>query len=450
MHTIKRFHNGLKNFMTTANQLESGKRSIDFETTNDDTTKFKGAVSEESPANGGLLSCWTVMAKTMIGVGLLGLSCATAKCGWFLGLLLLFIAGAAAMFTLHLLNCMIMSSSKRHVSFYSISERVAPWCKLIVDIAIALKCFGVGTAYFQVYGSQLAQFIQAMNPSVNNVLSSFALRSIVILVGFVAMIPVCFRKRVSKTAVINVFGILGISYIVLISIVYVEVDVGVTSVWPVGTFAEITAKIPIFIFTFTCHQNMFLVGEDMADRTQKKLDAVAFLAELVGACLFIPALVCPYITYGSLVNSNFLESMGANVEIGDSPAVLCGGLALAIAEISAFPLQLFPCRKSVIVLISRGRDLVGNQEKHFRRAVTAIILIVTSIVAIFVTDLGITLSLVGIIGSNTICFIMPSFLYCKSFARQGPKWYASAAVFVVSSLLLPICLTAILFVAAAK
>ena len=427
--------------MSKTIKITKQPQSIDEETTRCDS-------EGESPATGSLLSCWTVMAKTMIGVGLLGLSCATAKCGWVLGLILLFIAGGSAMFTLHLLNCMIMQSGKRHVSFYSVSEQVAPWGKVVVDLAIAIKCLGVGTAYFQVYGSQLAIFIKEMNPSVLDAMSFFTLRAIIIVVGFLCMIPICFRKRVSKTAIINVFGILGISYIVFIGIAFTETSNGVeTSLWPVGSFAQIAAKIPIFIFTFTCHQNMFLVGEDMKDRSQPKLDGVAFLAEVVGCCLFLPALICPYLTYGASVKSNFLESMTDNVQLDSNVAVMCGGLALAVAEISAFPLQLFPCRKSVIVLLTRARELSVKEETKFRRIVTSIILILTSIIAIFVSDLGITLALVGIIGSNTICFIMPSFLYCKAFPERKAKWYASATVFVISTLLLPICLVAIIYVA---
>ena len=229
--------------------------------------------------------------------------------------------------------------------------------------------------------------------------------------------------------------------------VYTDLDyapMDPTSLWPTGTFAEIATKIPIYIFTFTCHQNMFLVGEDMKSRTRAKLDTVAFLAELVGFCLFIPSLVCPYLTYGGSIKSNFLDSMSNNASIAKDGAVLCGGLALAIAEISAFPLQLFPCRKSCMVLVTRGKSISVQTEKTLRRILTAVILAVVTVISTFVSDLGITLSLVGIIGSNTICFIMPTFLYCRAFPRST-KWYLSATVCVVAIILLPVCLTAIIY-----
>ncbi len=423
--------------------------------------------TNERPAQGTLLTCWTVMAKTMIGVALLGLSSAVATCGWFVGSILLVVAAAAAMFTLHLLNCMIMQSEKRHVSFYVVAERVAPWSRWVVDFAIALKSLGVGTAYFQVYANELVSFIQRVDGGIADVLSNSLLRFLVILAGMVMMVPICFRKSVSKTAIINICGIIGVTYIVAIGVVFTDVDYVEpgkqasdfeTSLWPTGSFAAIAAKIPIFIFTFTCHQNMFLVGEDMKNRTRRKLDLVALLAELVGLCLFVPALIFPYITYGKSVASNFLTSMNMNPNIGHNPAVLCGSLAIAVAEISAFPLQLFPCRKSIMVMISRGQPVTDSYEKKLRRIITAVVLCATCIIAMFVTDLGITLSVVGIVGSNTICYIMPTYLYCWSFTRRRGeastldrvKWYSSAVVCVVTSALLPICLTAIIYIAVTK
>ena len=430
-------------------QPELENLSIEEESIKHDGTDSDVKPSTEKPPHASFLSCWTVLSKTAIGVGLLGLAGATAMCGWILGIILLVIAGSSAMFTLHLINCMIMKLDRRHVSFYTVAEKYAPYSRWIVDIAIAIKSLGVGTAYFQVYGNELARFVTKVAPEAENKISFFTLRLLVILMGLVVMIPICFRKSIAKTAIINILGIVGIAYIVVIGIIFTDTDypVGTTSLGPTGTFVAIAAKVPIFIFTFTAHQNMFLISEDIKDRSQRKLDAVAMLSQLTGWCLFLPALICPYITYGNMVKSNFLESMGLNPNIGSSVAVLMGGLALSVAEISAYPLQVFPCRRSTMVLVSGGKDLTVQQERKLRRILTALILLTSTTIAIFVRDLGVTLSLVGIIGSNTICFIMPSFLYCKAFDRKPnrAKWYASAVVCTISTVLLPVCLTAIIY-----
>lgn len=216
--------------------------------------------STEKPPNASFLSCWTVLSKTAIGVGLLGLAAATSVCGWVLGMFLLVIAGSSAMFTLHLINCMIIKLDRRHVSFYTVADKFSPHSRWIVDIAIAIKSLGVGTAYFQVYGNELARFITQLAPEVKDKMSFFTLRLLVILMGLMIMIPICFRKSIAKTAIINILGIVGIAYIVMIGIIFNDPDdpAGTTSIGPTGTFVAIAAKLPIFIFTFTVCHNMLL------------------------------------------------------------------------------------------------------------------------------------------------------------------------------------------------
>ena len=160
--------------------------TIERETTHDDSPNCEVKLENERPPSASMLSCWTVLGKTMIGVGLLGLAAATAVCGWFLGIVLLVVAGSAAMFTLHLINCLIIRSERRHVSFYTIAEMVAPVCRWVVDIAIAVKSLGVGTAYFQVYGTQMASFVTRVAPSVSSTISQFTLRAVIILAGLIS------------------------------------------------------------------------------------------------------------------------------------------------------------------------------------------------------------------------------------------------------------------------
>mmetsp|Transcript_21956 Transcript_21956/g.18732 ORF Transcript_21956/g.18732 Transcript_21956/m.18732 type:complete len:88 (-) Transcript_21956:224-487(-) len=82
-----------------------------------------------------------------------------------------------------------------------------------------------------------------------------------------------------------------------------------------------------------------------------------------------------------------------------------------------------------------------------RLILTLVILIVTAGIAVSVRSLGVTLSFVGIIGSNTICFIMPTFFYCitihRANVKKGVKWVASSLLLILSIILLPVCLTAV-------
>lgn len=408
------------------------------------------AASQVDPkaASASILNCWSVLGKTIVGVGLLGLAHATAICGWVVGLLMLVISCAFSYFTLHLINCMIHHSGRRHVSYYTIASHTAPYCRWFLDVTVALKSLGIAILYLQVYGSQITSCIIAIIPSSTDNINRFSLRAVLLVVGVLLVSPFCFRQHISQTAIVNICGMVGIFYVILMSIVFIDPGLGPTSVKPTGSFMAVASRFPLFIFSFTCHQNMFLVAEDMKDRTPTKLNTVAGLAQFSAFCLFLPAIIFPYVTYGSSIKANFLDSMNSNPALSKNAAIIIGSFSIAVAEICTFPLQLFPCRKSIIVLISAAKgDAALSEKATLQHLMTACILVTSLLVAVFVDDVGIVLALVGTFGSNTISFIMPSFLYCKVFNRSKHtlKWKLSAVVFFLSCILLPFCSFAVIY-----
>ena len=187
---------------------------------------------------------------------------------------------------------------------------------------------------------------------------------------------------------------------------------------------------------------MFLVAEDLGpDRTQTRLDTIAAASSLSALALFIPALVCPYHTYGHTIDPNFFDSLYKNPHIRDNTAVVAGRLLLGVAELSAFPLQLFPCRKSILVILSK----IFKVSKILNFSISLFILIFCVLIGIFVTNLGILLKLVGLLGSNTICFIMPTFFYCAMFRhKKDTLWYVSAFLCCLTTALIPAVLPCII------
>ncbi|KAF4676801.1 hypothetical protein FOL47_004972 [Perkinsus chesapeaki] len=416
---------------------------VDSKVANDSISVEKSTYRLVKPPSGTVFTCWTALSKTMIGTGMLALAYGFSKCGWILGFVLLCVFGASASFTLHLLNVLAIWSPSRHVSFFTIAESCAPWSRWIVDTAIAVKCMGVGISYVQVSADTISSVIGVWS---NHALSETLLRFIVVL-GILALVsPVCFPRSISKTVVINILGLMAISYVVVLAIVLTDYNSAASTHWgipPSSTFTSILSVFPTFIFAFTCHQNILLCAEDMRDRSQRKLDIVALASESTASVLFIIAVIFPYLTYGDSVKSNFV----LNYDVANNTAVQVGYLFLGIAEAAAYPLQLFPARKSLIVLITRARAVSSRMELRMRLVLTLVILVVTAGIAISVRSLGVTLSFVGIIGSNTITFIMPTFFYCitthKAEMKKGIKWYLSSLLLIVSLALLPICLTAV-------
>jgi amino acid permease len=87
---------------------------------------------------------------------MLGLPHAFAECGYVLGCVLLTSAALCSGFGLYLL-----SASAKKVggggpsSFFKVTAATIPRWAFLVDVAIAIKCFGVGTSYLVVVGTLL-------------------------------------------------------------------------------------------------------------------------------------------------------------------------------------------------------------------------------------------------------------------------------------------------------
>ncbi|KAF4737285.1 hypothetical protein FOZ63_007695, partial [Perkinsus olseni] len=248
-------------------------------TTNELVSVEKSSYRLVNAPSGTVFTCWTALSKTMIGTGMLALAYGFSKCGWVLGFVLLILSGVGACFTLHLLNILAMRSSTRHVSFFTIAEACAPWSRWIVDVAIAVKCIGVGISYIQVSGDTISHVIGVWS---NDAPDDTLRRAMVVLAVLALAAPVCFARSISKTVIVNVLGLLAITYVVVLAVALTDYNSGAVTRWdlpPTASFSSVLSVVPTFIFAFTCHQNILLCAEDMKERSQRKLDVVAFASE---------------------------------------------------------------------------------------------------------------------------------------------------------------------------
>ena len=92
-----------------------------------------------------------VLANTLLGAGMLGLPGAFADCGYAVGAAFLVFFAACGALGLHLL-AEAAHRVPRPASLYSVAEAAAPRLGILIDAAIAIKCFGVATSYLIVIG----------------------------------------------------------------------------------------------------------------------------------------------------------------------------------------------------------------------------------------------------------------------------------------------------------
>jgi len=111
---------------------------------------------KREPGTAGMFSCIMNLSNTILGAGMLGLPHAFASSGYLLGSILLFVFALLSGFGLYLLANISVDhfSEKRNATFYNVATKAFSQGALVIDVAVAVKCFGVGTSYLIVVGLQ--------------------------------------------------------------------------------------------------------------------------------------------------------------------------------------------------------------------------------------------------------------------------------------------------------
>ena len=105
-----------------------------------------GQVTTTNPRSKGstILSGVVNLSNTIVGAGMLGLPGAFGGTGWLSGIVLI---ALAATFSAHGLVLLSKAAclTGRPSSFYSVALASVPRYTILIDLAVALKCFGVAT-----------------------------------------------------------------------------------------------------------------------------------------------------------------------------------------------------------------------------------------------------------------------------------------------------------------
>jgi len=197
-----------------------------------------------------------------------------------------------------------------------------------------------------------------------------------------------------------------------------------------------TARVfPIFIFSFTCQQNIFAVCNEMQHSSSKKMDQVIWTSIFGSMAVYIIFSVSGYLTFGNAVHSDVFESYDNSV------LVTVARILIAVMVLLSYPLQAHPCRASLLTLYK------GFQRERFNHYLFSLcILTVSYLLAISIEDLGVVQSVIGATGSATVSYILPGLVYYKIHQRQnksGFKTYLAFFQFLIGIILVPFCLTEI-------
>lgn len=258
-------------------------------------------------------SCLLSLASTIVGAGILGIPYAFSRAGWILGTINLALCSILSFFGLHLL-ALAAEKAPKPASYYTVSNAAIPGYSFIVDIAIAVKCFGIGTSYLIVIGDSLPAAMSQLNAPL-----FLQNRDLCVLLGFIVLAPLaCFPSldEVKHTTAISGLMILFLIFLVFLyslGIPGVDPCLGTTYTECVGDThwiffnTQTLASLPIFLFGYSCQQNAFNVISELEEPTRWRMDSIFFFSTLSALLMYIVIAYCGYSTFGYNLMSDILK-----------------------------------------------------------------------------------------------------------------------------------------------
>lgn len=397
------------------------------------------------------LSCYTNLTNTIIGSGVLGLPYAIANSGLVLGLGLVVGSACLSMFSLHLLS---ISATRvpPPASFYSVTEASVPQLTFLIDLAVAIQCFGVCASYLTVVGGLMPDVVSQLGVTDG----LFTDRYPWILLGFALVAPLsCFHKMdaLKFTSGLSVAFVLFLMVMVLLY----SMDVGSLEPCtddgdddeecvgdkPLFSLDGNTFRVlSIFIFAFSCQTNIFPVVNELRNPTQGRFDVISRSAIMSAGSIYVAVAVGGFLTYGDQVESNILVSYPKQTMT--TIARICVSLLVSFS----YPILFLPGRSSIMGLwrgFDKDEDAWLKNNTFRYTVVTAGLLMGSLAVALVVEDLGLIFGFVGATGATIISFILPGISYYKMHApmQEGPQWKRTGALVLcgLGMVVMPVCTT---------
>ncbi|CAN0183666.1 unnamed protein product, partial [Hapterophycus canaliculatus] len=91
--------------------------------------------------------------------------------------------------------------------------------------------------------------------------------------------------------------------------------------------------LPIFVFTFTCHQNIFTICNEIVRPTAARIDAVIVCAMLVATSTYLCLCWGAYATFGVGVDGDLLETYPR------TGLLTAARICVSLLVLSCYPLQ---------------------------------------------------------------------------------------------------------------
>ncbi|XP_022238391.1 putative sodium-coupled neutral amino acid transporter 7 [Limulus polyphemus] len=309
------------------------------------------------------------------------------------------------------------SSTYQEVVLAVCGKKVQQLCA----VTVILYCYGTCITFIIIIGDQFERVFASLYG--NDFCHYWYMnRNFTMITSCVLLIlPLCFPRRIDFLKYASTVGVLAVLYVVFL-IIYKYYE-GSHEAGPIKTspdvWTELFLVVPVICFSYQCHVSCVPVYSCLKDRRVSVFLKTVIVAILICMFTYTVAATFGYLTFGSLVTSDILESYDAN-----DPVVLVGIVALAAKTYTTYPILLFCGRTAIDDIYIQVRSLppeLAARGERMRRIITALVWFITTLTLAVVTpNIGVVIQLLGSLAAVFI-FVFPGLCLLQETLRKDPS-----------------------------
>lgn len=389
--------------------FEDGKRA-----TLDSARKM--SVVEGIFASGGTASSVFNLLGATVGAGALALPYAMRLCGVTLGAALLVFAAICCVYTIRLL---IKCRQKARLCSY---EDLALHCfgrraSQFVQANILIFCFGTCIAYLIAVADIIVPIGARLEHRFPDYCPSFisSKPGVVGVLGAALVFPLSMAESTAELRYANLFGTVIFSALVIGVCIDALGSLDPRSP-PVHALAGpslfgILAGIPMMLYSFTCHINVFSIFTELHRPSIRKMDKVCIRSCSIALVLYILLAVVGFWRYGQTTRQDILLNVGYT-----HPVLATMQLLMAVNIILSFPMNVYPARMQIEMLFLG--DCNPSPLRHM--ALTAAWVGMAMLCAVSVPHISTVFGVLGATTSVMVSFVLPAGFYLSLHPPQSP------------------------------
>lgn len=380
-------------------------------------------------------SCANVI-NAIVGSGIIGIPFAFTETGLIAGIVLLLLVAFCTDKSLRMIVDLISFNPKlKHHGVYTFEDLVQIPFGKAGRIAVLFSMFVLA------YGPMISYLIIIKDtlPVIFHFGTSFLeVEGTLIVAAIVVILPLCLLRDISQLAFTSVISVIADIVLVILIAIYSPVA---SSIHNYGGFAGVVSDfwiqkgffvgLGIISFALACQHSAILVSATLKDKTPTRWATVTRVSVTLATFLSLVMGIFGFLgflgdTQGDILN-NFPNTPGANAARG----------LLAVTMFFTYPMECFVTRHVFFEIFYEGhmdKKIEVNGEMVLapkflgvfgRRELWTIVLFSSSLlIAIFVDNVGIVLSLTGAIGASLLCYMLPGVAYLGVNGSEFLDWCA--------------------------